>query len=93
MNAVIQHAPPARHNPHSGSDFADFDLPEPPDNFDEWNSLPEDFRERVTNTFTAGIDREYDLIRTRVATEYATARIRQQERDARRAQDPRRGFR
>lgn len=62
--------------------FAD-DLPDPPDNFDTWNSFPEAFRERVANQFTTGTDREYSLTRARVQDEYAVARARQNERDAR----------
>jgi hypothetical protein len=74
-----------RPNPtRSAFDFSENDLPEPPDNFDVWNTFPEEFRDKVTNQFTNGIDHEYDLIRDRVAAEYATARVRQNERTARR---------
>lgn len=67
------------------------DLPEPPDNFDSWNDLPEDFREKVANQFTCGIEAGQAVIRERVQQEYATARARhaetvemRKEREARR---------
>jgi hypothetical protein len=66
------------------------ELPDPPDNFDLWNSFPEAFRDRVTNKFTAGIVREYDLIRDRVQGEYAVARARQSDRNARKVRQGRR---
>lgn len=64
---------------------AEGDLPEPPDNFDLWNSFPEHFRDKVTNQFTRGITNEYDLMRDRIQAEYATARARQTERQTRQA--------
>ncbi len=68
--------------------------PDPPDNFDIWNSFPEDFREKIANQFTRGIDNEYVGIRARVQSEYAVARARQKERDERRNRPaPRRGRR
>ena len=59
------------------------ELPEPPDNFDVWNSFPEEHREKVANQFARGIDREHDLMRVRVAEEYAAARRRQDARTGR----------
>ncbi len=68
---------------------ADANLPDPPDNFDLWNSFDEEFRDRIANQFKRGMDHEFGLIRERVQREYAVARERQAERDAARAQPKR----
>ncbi len=56
------------------------DLPDPPDNFDDWHGLLTDSeRAEYTRRFDAGIANEYELIRVRVQNEYATARARREE--------------
>jgi hypothetical protein len=67
-------------------------LPDPPDNFDEFNAFPERFRERVASQFQAGIDHEYELIRDRVQQEITTGRARYAETvKLRQAREARRG--
>ncbi len=76
-----------------GSALLGDDLPDPPDNFDIFNSFPEHFRDKIANQFTSGIEAEYDGIRARVQREYAVARARQKERDERRNRPAARGGR
>ena len=68
--------------------FVDWDeelLPDPPDNYDDWNGLlTEAEREEYSRRFEAGMAHEYTLIRARIQAEYALARARQEE-DVKRA--------
>lgn len=65
-----------------GRDDAD-ELPDPPDNGEDWEKLPEDFRDDVAERFETGIANEWSLYCGRAQREYRARDLR--NRPARRA--------
>lgn len=58
------------------------ELPEPPDNAEEWDALPEGFREKVSVKIEAGIAHEWELQKERYVREDRSYDLRNARRVA-----------
>lgn len=54
----------------------DDELPDPPDNGEDWERMPEDFREEVAERFETGIKNEWAMYCNRAQRDYRARDLR-----------------